>query len=596
MKTRSRAHFSSWGPNLDLMAPGVNNATYDPAGATNGFGGTSASAPLIAGIAALILSINPKLTPEQVQAILQSTTKPALNVKPKVWDNCTKIETTNTWTCDNQVENEFPQEYFTGAGIVNALAAVKMTQQLNAGELLPQPTAVATETQIKLTWPGGPAALYSNNKLVAPNAASGYTITGNYQHSYSFHLKRGGVLSEPELLVLQRPLVPPAPVITEANARADVLNIRTEDLTSFEDQLIMFPGEIGAIFEFDSGKKIPCTGYSPASSEASDRPVSFSCPLTNASGSLTGKFSLVNKYSRVGPATDLQVASISPANKVLEITTTYISSDAIRFNWEAVPGAQSYGYRYLPTGEMFCTDGTQFGLRGRTSQPSAFGVEARASIDCKGPILATSELLPYVLLSPKPAKPTEITVKHNEFLYVEFDVPNAKPQDQWRIYRSDGMVVRISPGQKIAMGMQPNENVNGKTFSYRIMQVVSDTWGEVWSEPSDPIVVSTKELSAPTADNCHTTIKREVVCSINPNTDVESTLIEYLDFDGVVVRSTRVSNDSQKIDHLQANPMSAAFVRVSALTGRTNEWMRRGNSVTVRIQPRTTSLLTHTAH
>jgi subtilisin family serine protease len=595
-KTKARAYFSSWGPNLDLMAPGVNNATYDPAGATNGFGGTSASAPLIAGIAALILSINPKLTPEQVQAILQSTTKPALSVKPKVWDNCTKLEITNTWTCDNQVENEFPQEYFTGAGIVNALAAVKMTQQLKAGELLPKPTAVATETQIKLTWPGGPAALYSNNKLVAPNAASGYTITGNYQQSYSFHLKRGGVLSEPELLVLQRPVVPPAPVVTEANARADVLNIRTEDLTSFEDQLSMFPGEIGAIFEFDSGKKIPCTGYSPASSDAIDRPVSFSCPLTNASGSLSGKFSLVNKYSRVGPATEVKVASVSPANKVLEITTTYISSDAIRFNWEAVPGAQSYGYRYLPTGEMFCTDGTQFGLRGRTSQPSAFGVEARASIDCKGPILARSELLPYVLLSPKPSKPTGITVKHNEFVYVEFDVPNAKPQDQWRIYRSDGMVVRISPGQRIAMGMQPNENINGKTFSYRIMQVVSDTWGEVWSEPSDPIVVSTKELSAPTVSSCHTTTKREVVCSINPNTQVESTLIEYLDFDGVVVRSTRISNDSQKIDHLQANPMSAAFVRVSALTGRTNEWMRRGNSLTVRIQPRTTSLVTHSAH
>jgi hypothetical protein len=266
------------------------------------------------------------------------------------------------------------------------------------------------------------------------------------------------------------------------------------------------------------------------------------------------------------------------------------------FDWEDVPGAQSYGYRYLPNGDMFCTTKSEFALSGKSSQPSVFGVEARELPDCQGVRITVSELLPFVLLSPKPDKPKGITVKHNEYLYVEFDVPNAQPQDQWRIYRSDGMVVRIAPGQRIAMGMQPNENINGKTFSYRIMQVIADAYGEVWSEPSDPIVVITKELLAPLASSCHTTIKREVVCSINPNTQVESTLIEYLDFDGVVVRSTRVSNDSQKIDHLQANQMSAAFVRVSALTGRTNEWMRRGNSVTVRIQPRTTSLVTHSAH
>jgi hypothetical protein len=595
-KTRARASFSSWGPNLDLMAPGVNNATYDPVGPTNGFGGTSASAPMIAGTAALVLSINPKLSPQQVQAILQSTTKPALNLKPKVWDNCTKSETTNTWTCDNQVDNDFPQEYFTGAGIVNALAAVKIAQQLNAGELIPKPTAVATETQIKLTWPGGPAALYSNNKLVAPNAASGYTITGNYQQSYSFHLKRAGVLSEPELLVLQRPIVPPAAVITEANARADVLNIRTEDLTAYNDQLLMFPGEMGAIIEFDNGKQTACTGYSPAFSDATDRPVNFTCPLTNVGGSITGKFRLVNKYSRVGPATDLQVTNIAQAHKFLDFSTTHISSDSVIFDWEDVPGAQSYGYRYLPTGEMFCTTKSEFALSGKSSQPSVFGVEARELPDCQGALIISSDLMPFVLLSPKPDKPTGITVKHNEFLYVEFDVPNAQPQDRWRIYRSDGMVVRIFPGQRIAMGMQPNENVNGKTFSYRIMQVIADTYGEVWSEPSDPIVVSTKELPAPTASSCHITMNSEVACSLNPNREVESTLLEYLDFDGVVVRSTRIDSNSPKVEHLQSNPMSAAFVRVSALTGRTNEWMRRGNSVTLRIQPRTTSLITHSAH
>jgi hypothetical protein len=74
------ASFSSYGPYVDVVAPGVNIFTtiigkqatsYDYA---YGYAsGTSLSTPITAGLAALIFSANPSLAPNQVEQILKST-------------------------------------------------------------------------------------------------------------------------------------------------------------------------------------------------------------------------------------------------------------------------------------------------------------------------------------------------------------------------------------------------------------------------------------------------------------------------------------------------------------------------------------------
>lgn len=99
----NRAGFSTYGSQIDLVAPGQDITTTDRTG-TSGYGagdyvtlfGTSYSTPYAAGVAALVLSVDPSLTPAEVSFILRST---AVDRGPTGFD----------------------QQY--GHGIVNAFAA-----------------------------------------------------------------------------------------------------------------------------------------------------------------------------------------------------------------------------------------------------------------------------------------------------------------------------------------------------------------------------------------------------------------------------------------------------------------------------------------
>jgi subtilisin family serine protease len=81
-----RCHYSNYGPGLDLVAPSNNMHLYDRQlvlgkemvaplrlDGLHQFGGTSAAAPLVAGIAALVRSVNPQLTSPQIVSVLKRT-------------------------------------------------------------------------------------------------------------------------------------------------------------------------------------------------------------------------------------------------------------------------------------------------------------------------------------------------------------------------------------------------------------------------------------------------------------------------------------------------------------------------------------------
>ena len=75
MSNGTRANFSNYGSNLDVVAPGVDIRTTHiiPYGSYCYSSGTSFAAPMVAGVAALVLSANPDLSSEEVGNVIRST-------------------------------------------------------------------------------------------------------------------------------------------------------------------------------------------------------------------------------------------------------------------------------------------------------------------------------------------------------------------------------------------------------------------------------------------------------------------------------------------------------------------------------------------
>ncbi len=115
----NRRASSSYGSQLDIVAPGEDIYSTTP---NNGFlkdSGTSAAAPHVAGVAALILALNPCFTGAQVRNIIESTARK--NITPLQGNPYNYSTTTNRTNGTWNVE--------MGYGIVDALAAVQMAQQ-----------------------------------------------------------------------------------------------------------------------------------------------------------------------------------------------------------------------------------------------------------------------------------------------------------------------------------------------------------------------------------------------------------------------------------------------------------------------------------
>jgi subtilisin family serine protease len=74
-RSNALANFSSTGAAIDLVAPGLNVLTTQLNNTYTVRSGTSLSAPQVSGLAALILSRNPTLNPQQVRSLLRTTAK-----------------------------------------------------------------------------------------------------------------------------------------------------------------------------------------------------------------------------------------------------------------------------------------------------------------------------------------------------------------------------------------------------------------------------------------------------------------------------------------------------------------------------------------
>lgn len=105
------AEFSNYGKKkVDILAPGVDINSLKPGEATAVNSGTSMAAPVVSGLAALILGIDPSLSAKEVKAIILRTATPYPNA-PVTYD-------------DGEVKLK---KVLRNPGVVNAYEAVKYT-------------------------------------------------------------------------------------------------------------------------------------------------------------------------------------------------------------------------------------------------------------------------------------------------------------------------------------------------------------------------------------------------------------------------------------------------------------------------------------
>jgi len=71
-----RAYFSTYGPWVDIAAPGVDILSLRPGGGTMSMSGTSMSCPYVAGVSALMLSVFGQLQNEQLKSALMESADP----------------------------------------------------------------------------------------------------------------------------------------------------------------------------------------------------------------------------------------------------------------------------------------------------------------------------------------------------------------------------------------------------------------------------------------------------------------------------------------------------------------------------------------
>lgn len=79
------ADYSNYGIGLDVVAPGSKIASLVPDGNTVYMDGTSMAAPHVAAVAGILASMDSKLTPKQIEAILQTSAEPLAFENPNDW-------------------------------------------------------------------------------------------------------------------------------------------------------------------------------------------------------------------------------------------------------------------------------------------------------------------------------------------------------------------------------------------------------------------------------------------------------------------------------------------------------------------------------
>ena len=477
----TRNSYSNYGPQVDLVAPGTEVATFYPWGPNAYFAGTSAATPLVAGVVALIKQAAPTATPEQIQAILQATTDDPVTTILDVWDSCTLVS--NAWQCSGLSPARWSPRYYTGAGIVNAQSAVALASQLASGVLVSGTTASAQDSAINVDWSAavlgaGPYRVNVDGVQVTETSSTTYQVSGlNNLSQYSIQIvSASGAATIPLVATPTNATAQLTPIISvpQAYHSAVYLSVDSE------------PSSNVGVLSLNNGDRVTCT--------RSGTSFRFDCTYAMPSNSISGTFSYADPSGNFGAASNSLTWNYTGLAATSSVTISVLSETSISASWSAITGATHYCYYDAGAGAWIPTTNTSAQISGvKAGMPQTFTVYAINSScnSAAGIISPTYWYLPFgqALLAPTNLIAQELSSTGTN---INFTAPAGA--DRYAVYRSDGKNWITESGATFVNDIYANADI-GRSFTYWITAIDDVQYGSQYGAISAGISITVPAAS-----------------------------------------------------------------------------------------------------
>jgi subtilisin family serine protease/subtilisin-like proprotein convertase family protein len=170
----------------------VGQPGYDPSDITTDFGGTSSACPLVAGVAALVLSVNPDLTATDVKQILQQTADKIIDPDPDPQLGFKKGTYEAGGRCD-----------WFGFGKVNAFKAVQAARQRQVRAIAPSRQIQQENTDVIAIPDADLEGVVSNISISETNLLRDIQVKVDISHSFMSDLEVSLIAPTGETVLLQ---------------------------------------------------------------------------------------------------------------------------------------------------------------------------------------------------------------------------------------------------------------------------------------------------------------------------------------------------------------------------------------------------------
>ena len=469
-RERKRASYSTYNAEVDISAPGTGVSTTYPWGPNADFGGTSAATPVVAGVAALVMEAAPSLSAAQVQSVLQLSASAAVDSPPDVWDSCVWNPAASKWDCVGLSPATWPNRYYTGVGVVDAVAAVELALELeakNSAGLILAPQVTPANASLTVDWSNaglgdGPYQVKLDGELAAQTANNSIVLSELINEA-TYAVTVSDASGATTLPTLGRPTTAvTAPAAAISNIRVYVDGI----YFNFETP-IASPG-YGAMLLSD-GRRASCN--------------QASCDFSMPAGTATARYVSIDSMGRLSaPSNEVNLVSNLQFGSPTNIRITDITATTAIASWNPVPGAEHYYYYDAGAGEWKTTSETQVAMTGlKTALPSALRVAvSNANGGTLGP---WSPWHWYYALPPELEPPSGVRVTDLSENSATFSYDSIPDAERLVFFRSDGKV-SYQPANSPSFTDRFSADDYGQTYTYWFVSIDDLQYGNQFGKVS----------------------------------------------------------------------------------------------------------------